>query len=336
MKTVRHLVLAVAGSVVMGMAASPASASPSAYSSIVAFGDSLSDNGNFAALVGGLFPSPAYGYAQGRFSNGPVAVEYLAQSLGIGLTDFAVGGARTGPSLDSSSDNYADDSGEAAAFGLPANYFNGTGVRAQVDAYLALTHNAADANALYFVWAGPNDFFLPASLINPQTAANALDNLQLSITTLYAAGARSFLVPNMANLGLTPALLGEGSLASGLATYRSVEYNTGLALMLGQLGQNLAGAQFHSADVFDLLNSAGVNPGQYGLTDVTTPCQTLAGCPADPAGYLFWDDVHITTAGHQIVAGAFAAALAPVPEAQTWAMLLAGLALLGLARRARG
>ena len=88
--------------------------------------------------------------------------------------------------------------------------------------------------------------------------------------------------------------------------------------------------------LFDLLNSAGVNPGQYGLTDVTTPCQTLAGCPADPAGYLFWDDVHITTAGHQIVAGAFAAALAPVPEAQTWAMLLAGLALLGLARRARG
>ena len=336
MKAMRHLLLAVAGSAIMSLAVSPANATAPAYSGIVAFGDSLSDNGNFAALAGGVFPGPAYGYAQGRFSNGPVAVEYLAQSLGIGLTDFAVGGARTGPSLDSSSDNYADDSGEAAAFGLPANYFNGTGVRAQVDAYLAATHGTADASALYFVWAGPNDFFLPASLINSQTSANALGNLQLSITALYDAGARSFLVPNMANLGLTPALLAEGSLASGVATYRSVEYNTGLALMLGQLAQNLAGAQFHTADVFSLLNSAGVNPGQYGLTDVTTPCQTLAGCPADPAGYLFWDDVHITTAGHQIVAGAFAAALAPVPEAQTWAMLLAGLALLGLTRRARG
>lgn len=336
MKMMRHLVLAVAGSVVMGLAASPASANAPAYSSIVAFGDSLSDNGNFAALVGGVFPGPAYGYAPGRFSNGPVAVEYLAQSLGVGLTDFAVGGARTGPSLNSSSDNYADDSGEAAAFGLPANYFNGTGVRAQVGAYLAATHGTADTNALYFVWAGPNDFFLPASMLNPDTSANALGNLQLSITTLYDAGARSFLVPNMANLGLTPALLAEGSLASGLATYRSVEYNTGLALMIGQLAQNLAGAQFHTADVFGLLNSASVNPGKYGLTDVITPCQTLAGCPADPAGYLFWDDVHITTAGHQLVAGAFAAALAPVPEAQTWAMLLAGLALLGLTRRARG
>ena len=70
-----------------------------------------------------------------------------------------------------------------------------------------------------------------------------------------------------------------------------------------------------------------------GVTPLRVGYESLA---ADPAGYLFWDDVHITTAGHQIVAGAFAAALAPVPEAQTWAMLLAGLALLGLARRARG
>ncbi|MGV2480961.1 UNVERIFIED_CONTAM: lipolytic enzyme, partial [Salmonella enterica subsp. enterica serovar Weltevreden] len=55
---------------------------------------------------------------------------------------------------------------------------------------------------------------------------------------------------------------------------------------------------------------------------------------ASPAGYLFWDDVHITTAGHQAVATAFLAA-ALVPEAERWAMLLAGLGLIGFAARRR-
>ncbi|MBI3393045.1 MAG: hypothetical protein HY039_07635 [Nitrospirae bacterium] len=53
------------------------------YNQIFVFGDSLSDDGNAYVLTGGLNP-PSPPYAQ-RFSNGPVAVEYLAAWMGVGL-----------------------------------------------------------------------------------------------------------------------------------------------------------------------------------------------------------------------------------------------------------
>ena len=63
-------------------------------------GDSLSDQGNAFALTGGTFPPPPYDQ---RASNGPVAVEYLADALGVPLapsaaggTNYAVVGAATG------------------------------------------------------------------------------------------------------------------------------------------------------------------------------------------------------------------------------------------------
>jgi phospholipase/lecithinase/hemolysin len=74
----------------------PFSTSAFAYSQIVAFGDSLSDNGNMFALTEGtVYETPSPPYYEGRFSNGPVWVDYLAQDLGIDLVNMAYGGART-------------------------------------------------------------------------------------------------------------------------------------------------------------------------------------------------------------------------------------------------
>lgn len=70
----------------------PALAPASPFSRLIVFGDSMSDNGNVAAATGFYPPAP---YAN-RFSNGPVAVEYMASALGLPLIDFAYGGATTG------------------------------------------------------------------------------------------------------------------------------------------------------------------------------------------------------------------------------------------------
>jgi phospholipase/lecithinase/hemolysin len=43
------------------------------------------------------------------------------------------------------------------------------------------------------------------------------------------------------------------------------------------------------------------NPAAYGFVEVQLP-YLLAGGGADPATWLFWDDLHPTTRGHEVLA----------------------------------
>ena len=77
-----------------------AAAKPFTPSALFVFGDSLSDNGNGYPIANYPISPPN---AQ-RWSNGPVAVDYLAAKLGLALTpstqggtNYAYGGAATGP-----------------------------------------------------------------------------------------------------------------------------------------------------------------------------------------------------------------------------------------------
>ncbi len=96
----RHIVVMIVA--IVGLFGSPVRADP--ITGIVSFGDSLSDVGNISIGSGGTQPSPTTNYYEGRFSNGPVWVEYLAKDLGVaaptaalaGGTDYAFGGAQTG------------------------------------------------------------------------------------------------------------------------------------------------------------------------------------------------------------------------------------------------
>lgn len=333
------------------MSATCAAASP--YSGLVAFGDSLSDTGNFSSRVRALtfglvtFPDLPYGYATGRFSNGPVAVEYLAQSLGLTLTNYAFGGAKTGPSfLPGVSDNYIDESGGAAILGLAGAPFNGTSVTTQVASHIAASGGSSVAgDALYLIWAGPNDHFsladrlpvTPPTEVEALTSAyigNAITHLQGSVTSLYMAGARSFLIPNMANLGVTPYAVGAGATFAAAATQVAALYNFHLDGLLDDLGASLAGAKFFTSDVFTLTTQGSLDPGSLGFGNSADECRFNPAC-TDPSQFVYWDDVHITTAAHRAVAGQFASALAPVPEARTWALLLAGLGVFVIGHRLR-
>ena len=57
---------------------------------------------------------------------------------------------------------------------------------------------------------------------------------------------------------------------------------------------------------------------------------------ADPDSYVFWDSVHPTTAAHQLLGNAFAAAVTePIPEPASLALLGLGIGLAVAARRRR-
>ena len=80
MKSLLTISAAAAASLLAGTALiSPAMAAP--YSAEYVFGDSLSDRGNLAEALGASFPNPPSFHDS--FSNGPVAVQLLAQKYGL-------------------------------------------------------------------------------------------------------------------------------------------------------------------------------------------------------------------------------------------------------------
>lgn len=281
------------------------------YTTVYAFGDSLSDNGNLFAATGGAAPQPG-DYYQGRFSNGPAAVEYLAQGLGATLIDFAWGGAKTGFT-------------NGALAGTPLEM---TGIRSQVASFQAgLGGGAADGSALYFVWGAANDFQYDG--YTPDVAATAIGNLVASVQTLYGLGARHIMVPGLADLGATPA-----GIASGFApalTGLSAFFNAQLLATLSGLEASLAGSDLIFVDIFAAQHELIAHPGDHGLTNVTGACFTgYVGIPgtqcSTPDEYLYWDRIHPSAVAHRHLGQAM---LLAVPEPASLAMALLGLAALG-------
>ncbi len=278
---------------------------------IVAFGDSLSDVGNVYLATGGVNPGlglypggtyPGGSYDPGHYSNGPIWLEYLANSLGIapptpslaGGTDYAWGGAETGNGLS----------------------FAGTpNIGTQISTYLA--SNTPVSTQLFTIWGGANDF-LNGGVTNP---ALPVANLISEITTLANAGAKQFIVPNLPLLGELPAT--SGLATSGALNYLTIQFDSMLHSQLDQL-QGQLGITIHQIDVESVFQNIMADPSSYGLTDVTTPAYM------DPSyngqGNLFWDTVHPTTEIQQLI-GEVAFASVPEPASFTLLLLAAPLVL---------
>jgi Ca2+-binding RTX toxin-like protein len=264
-------------------------------SEIFVFGDSLSDTGNIFALTKGLFP-PSPPYFKGRASNGPVAVELLAaQDPNFTLNplnNFAILGAGTGKNNSLENDLGGID--------LP-------GLRDQIDTFSAITKfqttaGTADKNALYIVWAGSNDLIDyiggssaddPAGLIVDGAA-----NLSYAATTLHNLGAEKIVLPNLTNLGQLP--FSQGLQAGVEATAISRAFNAAMSLELSNL--NFAVTE---VDLFTAGEEVRKDPTSFGFTNITDPLlplQLSPNPPSNPEQFFFWDTLHPTTQGHQILA----------------------------------
>lgn len=298
-----------------------------AFTGLYSFGDSLSDSGSSPSsvlsiynLLGGCDPlHPCPPYYDGRYSNGPVAVEYLAASIApASFYNFAVSGATSGIG------NYGDGGSAVSpgAYALP-------GMAQEVGYYLGLSGGVADPNALYFVWGGANDFI--TAYADPVLAAQ---NVAGYVGAVAAAGAEHFLVPNLPDMGLTPYIVSLGLEAQAHAY--STLFNSELANQLASLDGLFPGADIVQFDTFSLLNDVIANPAAYGLTNTVDAClPSIYDAPcADPEHYVSWDGFHPTTRVHAILGAAFART---VPEPATIVLLAAGLlALMIAARKSEG
>ncbi len=279
------------------IAAPPASGYPAVY----AFGDSLSDAGNVSLAT--LDAVPAASYDGGRFTNGPVWVQDLSQSLGLppvkpslaGGTDFAYGGAETGPT--------------------PAHLANPTDLPGQLARFIA-ADPVPQPGALYTVWIGANDV-LDAAGNTGLTPAQQQDDIHAAVTNevgflgaLTALGAQNVVVMNVPDLGKTPYEAARGPDVAAQASALSAQYNAELASAVSQMVASGA-VRMELVDTYALLDGVIANPAAYGFTDVTQPLWngtftdpssgTLAASGAAQAGYLFFDDLHPTAQTHALL-----------------------------------
>ena len=306
------------------------------YDSFYAFGDSLADIGNVRLTSQrlGIDPAPPPSttphltYYEGRFSNGPVAFEYLwehlsgqapgsagglkaflaAPNLGpTGAVDFAFGGTGT-PYL-------AQTPGGLYAPGL----------KGQVELFrLALRGRKPSTRALYAIVTGANDY--RDDQFNQQMApADVVDNIVDAVEALYQLGARDVMVLNLPDFGLLPGGGGPGSPESQL----SADHNRRLAHALTVLSRRRPKLRLIPVDInyaFELLPQGmdrttpaldamfppeNLPPGfKMSLCLFINPV-TCADVPTfqTNSGYLFWDVVHPTTDAHRVLGEHLYAAL---------------------------
>jgi len=245
-------------------------AKPRPYTALYVFGDSYSD-------TGAGFP----------YADGPTAVAYLAQYLNI---PFSYYGA---PDFTAKSLNFAVSAAKTGSDpGLretPTALFR-LGMKNQVDEFAALLHSGEikfdPAQTMFFLAGGLND--------RGSSPGYTLANLEAEIDTLYALGARRFMVALLPTK--IPAFASAGA-----------QFNPELARIPADARAKHPDIRIANSDWGPYLDEVITHPAKYGLTDTTTPC---AGLPAltptqphcsSPQTHFYYYTAHPSTAAHRAV-----------------------------------
>lgn len=302
---------------------------------IVAFGDSLSDNGNLYALtkrthkvlpfVPVIPASPPY--YEGRFSNGENWLDVLSKKTNLPLVDHAYGGAWAEPVWQS-------------AQVIPFD------ISEQVSLYIM--ENALDRHKdrhLFIIWAGANDYLQGREDID-YASTNTVSNIKKQIERLIYHGAHQLLIANLPDISKTPDVINQGPVIVK-ETKELVElHNKKLAAAIKEVQEKnpkIIIIQMDAKEPFDALQA---NPSSYNIKNIKDPCyggyfyrgdtrlvdqnelaaakefnldimsneslrvaymtsklaQRGGNICANPDEYLYWDQIHPTRVIHQVIA----------------------------------
>lgn len=300
-----------------------------AFDSLFVFGDSLVDVGNVWQVSRALRITPApppsqspnLTYWLGRFSNGPVSVEYLWERLS-GKLPGGRGALRAyvnGPLIDTRDavDFAFAGTGTAEIDQTPGGLY-APGLKGQVELFrLSLAGRKPSKKALYVVVTGANDYRVDAYNV-PMDPARVVANITEAVRRLCALGAREVLVMSLPDLGRTPYLTPADA---AVRTAVSMAHNALLEPAIATLAGQVPGSRIRFVDVDVLIDRLeGQMNTQVPALDVLLPpfdpvtpipmsaclfvqpsaCRDVPGGSFDtPGAFLFWDILHPTTDAHR-------------------------------------
>lgn len=251
------------------LAAGLGCAQPKIYDRLYVFGDSYSDTGA--------------GYVDG---NGPTAVAYFAERMGLTLTpandpspdgkslNFAVSGAQTG----------SGEGREIKEFRL------GYGMQNQTADFAALVHSGAvhftPETTLFYVAGGLNDRRLESE--------TTVANIEAIIRQLHGLGGRHFLIalmpteiPNFSEVG--------------------IRLNPFLSRIPEHMTKELPGIDIRLSKWGPFFDEVMLEPARYGIANTSDRCAGRALFDEDdtpcatPDAYYYYHSGHPSAAVHEVV-----------------------------------
>lgn len=259
---------------------------------MVSFGDSLSDKGNSLNDFSWQFPQ-RHGWFHGRFSNGRVWTEHLADTAGLTLYNWAIGGAET----------------DHARFVINS-------LDEQVKSFDTYTRTVSGydiSRTLFTVLIGANDF-MNDGRTDINSVSDVMMRQQKALVRLGKLGAKRILLLNLPDISTTPSYRMRSDMDRLLIHDKVRLYNEGLPAMARWISAE-TGADVRVVDMAGAFKELLDEPARFGIANTTQSCLNL---PEDtflnyfreqnrrvecrPDEYVFWDHVHPTTRVHRLIA----------------------------------
>ncbi|MCB1744970.1 MAG: SGNH/GDSL hydrolase family protein, partial [Gammaproteobacteria bacterium] len=282
------------------------SAVSASFSRLVAIGDSLSDTGNlFSELEDALFGDPfgllpTDNYANGRFSNGPIWLDYFAATHDeLTVESYAIGGAYA--STYAGNDNAIDQDLLSIPFVGQRLASRADGLAPQLP---SVGSGLGDDDGVA-LWIGGNDLldFASNGFQDPlQVVQPALDSIASAVEQLIGFGVSELLLFNLPDIGATPGARQSGQSSS--LRQATLAFNTGLESLA--IDHDSSPLNITMIDVFTRFEQILAEPEAYGFSDTTTGCIDgpfdSTPCSDPQAVRVFWDEIHPTTQAHRLIA----------------------------------
>ncbi|KAL9244047.1 hypothetical protein vseg_017862 [Gypsophila vaccaria] len=308
---------------------------------IFGFGDSIIDpgnNNNINTLIKCNFPPYGKnfmgGISTGRFSNGRIPTDFIAELLSVKETVPAYLDPSIGPDDLLTGVSFA--SGGAGYDPLTSTIASVIPLETQLDQFKEYKGRVTQmvgeertnfivSNSAFFAVAGSDDiantyFDIPSRRF--QYDVDEYTDLLVTsassfVQKLYGEGARRIAVFGAPPIGCVPSqrTLGGGIFRNCAEDYNSAAllFNTKLPVALDSLAYQFSDANIVYIDIYTPLLDFILNPSRYGfeevrkgccgtgIIEVTLLCNKYDAVCADNTKYLFWDSYHPTERGYELL-----------------------------------